>query len=155
VQEAPEPCNVAELKSYLGLLSYYGKFLPNLSSTLAPLHSLLHASTPWKWTNTKKEAVKASQQLLTASRVLIHFDPTKELILACDASPYGVGAVLSHRFADGSEKPIGYASRTLPASEKNYSQIEKEGLACIFGVKRFHPSSVVTISLCVQTTNLL
>ena len=104
VQEAPEPCNVTELKSYLGLLSYYGKFLPNLSSTLAPLYSLLHASTPWKWTNTEKEAFKASQQLLTSSRVLIHFDPTKELILACDASPYGVGAVLSHRFADGSEK---------------------------------------------------
>ena len=68
----------------------------------------------------------------------MHFDPAKEVILACDASPYGIGAVLSYKMPDGSERPVGFASRTLSRAECNYSQLEKEGLACIIGVKKFH-----------------
>ncbi|KAJ8338235.1 hypothetical protein SKAU_G00372010 [Synaphobranchus kaupii] len=62
----------------------------------------------------------------------------RELVLACDASPYGVGALLSHVMEDGSEKPLGFMSRTLTPAEKRYSQLDKEGLAIMFGIKRFH-----------------
>jgi len=79
-----------------------------------------------------------SKKLLLSSQVLVHFDPTLEIQLACDASDYGLGAVLSHRMPDGSEKPIGFVSRTLSEAEKKYSQIEKEALACMVGVTRFH-----------------
>ena len=69
---------------------------------------------------------------------MVHFDPKLSLTLACDASAYGLGAVLAHKYPDGSERPIGYASRSLSRAEKNYSQIEKEGLACVFGINKFH-----------------
>ena len=70
--------------------------------------------------------------------MLVHFDPSLEIILACDASSYGIGAVLSHRNADGSQKPIGFTSRTLSDTEEKYSQIEKEAFSCVVGVTRFH-----------------
>ena len=138
VQQAPAPENVSELRSYLGLLSYYSKFLPQLASTLAPLYALLHSGTPWKWTKSEEAAFQTSKTALLSSKVLVHFDPSQEIVLSCDASSYGIGAVLSHRQSDGSDRPIGFASRTLSAAEKKYSQLEKEGLACVFGVKRFH-----------------
>ena len=138
IQEAPEPRNVSALKSYLGLLSYYSRFLPNMSSTLAPLYKLLKKKEPWCWSSTEREAFRDSKRLLLSSRVLVHFNPELSIVLACDASSHGVGAVLSHKMPDGTERPIGFASRTLTETEKRYSQLEKEGLACVFGVTRFH-----------------
>ena len=84
----------------------------------------------------KKQLIKAP--------VLVHYDPTKQIMLSMDASPYGVGAVLSHVIEDGSEMPIAYASCTLNVVEKRYSQwcqcctLDKEADAIMFGVKRFH-----------------
>ena len=75
---------------------------------------------------------------VVAESLLVHFDSTVPLTLACDASAYGIGAVLAHRFPDGSESPIGYASRTLNEAERNYSQLEKEGLSLVFGIKKFY-----------------
>ena len=138
VLKAPAPQNLRELKSYLGLLSYYSKFLPNLSSVLAPLYRLLRKDVRWKWSIEEKESFQRSKELLTSSPLLVHFDPDLPLVLACDASAVGIGAVLAHLLPDGSERPIGYASRSLSQAEQNYSQLEKEGLSCVFGVKRFH-----------------
>ena len=138
IKEAPAPMNVSQLKSFLGLVNYYGKFLPNLLSVLSPLYRLLQSSTKWSWGAEQATAFQKVKSMLTSDSILVHFDPDKELLLSCDASPYGVGAVLSHKLEDGQEKPIAFASRSLAPAEKKYSQLEKEGLAVIFGVKRFH-----------------
>ncbi|XP_037507514.1 uncharacterized protein LOC119383455 [Rhipicephalus sanguineus] len=136
IMEAPEPKDVGELRSFIGLLSYYGKFLPNLSTLLAPLYAVLHKNSPWRWTDEEQTAFIKSKKVIMEAKVLAHYDPSKESVLACDASPYGVGAVLSHR-ENGVEKPLAFASRTLTAAERNYSHLEKEALAIIFGVTRF------------------
>ena len=76
--------------------------------------------------------------MLGSQQVLAHYDPSLPLSMATDASAYGVGAVISQQCQDGSERPVAFASRTLTPSECNYSQLEKEALALIFGIKRFH-----------------
>ena len=131
VKAAPTPRNVSELKSYLGLLTYYGKFLPNSSTRLQSLYQLLAKDCQWKWAKAQEKAFQESKNLLQSSQLLVQFDPQLP-ILACDASAFVIRAVLAHRMPDG------YASRTLNKAERNYSQLEKEGLSCVFGVKHFY-----------------
>ena len=138
IVSASRPKTLTELKAFLGLVNYYGKFIPNLASVLHPLYQLLNKDVDWSWTVERENAFQRAKTLLTSNHVLIHYDPQKVLVLACDASAYGLGVVLSHQLSDGSEHPIAFASRTLSPAERNYSQIEKESLACVFGVKKFH-----------------
>ena len=69
---------------------------------------------------------------------LVHYDPAKDVIFCCDTSSYGLGAVLCHQFADRTDQPIAYMSRTLSKAEQGYSHLEKEGLAVVVRVKKFH-----------------
>ena len=110
----------------------------DLSSTLAPLYELLKSTVKWKWGRQENAASQESKKLLSSAEVLVHYDPKKEVTLACDASPYSIGAVLSHKMPDGSDRLIGFVSRTLSSAEKKYSQLEKVGLSCVFGAKKFH-----------------
>ena len=137
IKEAPKPTNVQELRSFLGILNYYGKFIPNLATILTPLNALLQHKAVWSWSNDCQQAFQKAKDALTSSCVLTHYDVTLPLKLAADASAYGIGAVISHEYPDSQEKPIAFASRTLLSSERNYSQLEKEALALIYGVKNF------------------
>ena len=98
IREARAPKNVSELKAYLSMLTYCSKFLPNLATVLAPLYSLLQKDTHWTWKTTHAEALQQSKDTLTSSSVLTHYNPDFKLTLACDASPYWLGAVLSHPY---------------------------------------------------------
>ena len=138
IANAPAPRDITELRSYLGGLNYYAKFIPNLSSELKDLHILLGKNIAFTWGKKQNDAFIRSKEILLSTSVLIHYDPSKELILSTDASPYGLGAVLAHRLPDGTERPINFASRTLIAAERNYSQLEKEALSIVWGVKKFH-----------------
>ena len=137
IVEAPAPQDVTQLRAFLGLVNYYGKFVGQLSSILAPLYQLLESKSKWVWGKAQQTAFATAKQKLTSAGVLAHFDPEQQIILSCDASPYGVGAVIAHMTPDG-EKPIAFASRSLSPAEKKYAQLDKEGLAIVFGVKKFH-----------------
>ncbi|KAI7811353.1 hypothetical protein IRJ41_013611 [Triplophysa rosa] len=138
IVEAPAPQNVSQLRSFLGLLTYYAKFVPNLANRLKPLHELLNKTKKWEWTKKCEDSFNEVKIALAQSEVLTHFNPALPVQLACDASPYGLGAVVSHIMPSGEEKPIAFASRTLNKAECNYAQIEQEALAIVFGVKKFH-----------------
>ena len=92
IVEAPAQQNVSQLKSFLGMLNYYCKFLPNLSTVLAPLYSLLHKNRTWQWKPAQESAFTEAKRLLTSSQVLVHYDSCKPLVLSCDASPYVTGS---------------------------------------------------------------
>ena len=138
IVNAPTPRNVTELRSFLGLLNYYGRFVPNLSFLLHPLNKLLRHGVRWHWSKACAKAFKTAKEKIVSPNVLVHYDPGRPLTLATDASAYGIGAVISHTMEDGTERPIAFASRTLLPSEKNYSQIEKEALSIVFGISKFH-----------------
>lgn len=91
-------------------------------------------------TGGRKQATSFSKvkELLQTPRVLVHYDSSKPLLLAVDASSYGIRAVLFHKLPDGSDRPIGFASRSVTDAKWKYSQLEKESLAIEFGLKHLH-----------------
>jgi len=88
--------------------------------------------------NHRLKHFRQQRNALQDDALLVHYDSTKQLVLACDASQYGLGRVLSHIMDDGQERPRAYTSRTFTAAEKNYSQLKKEALAVVFAVGKFH-----------------
>ncbi|XP_060607830.1 uncharacterized protein K02A2.6-like [Ruditapes philippinarum] len=118
IVNAPEIKNVKDLRSFLGLVQYYAKFLENLSTILHPLHQLLQKNARWKWTSDCDKAVQTVKKMITSDLVLVNYDPDLPVILACDASSFGLGAVLSHRLPNGTERPIAFASRSLSSARE-------------------------------------
>ena len=113
VINAPPPKNVSELRSFLGLVNYYGKFVPSLSTLWHPLNHILKVDVKWKWTPACSQVFSRAKSELASARVLTHYDPQLPLNMAADALAYGVGAVLSHTFPDGSERPVAFDSCSL------------------------------------------
>ena len=104
---------------------------------MAPLYELLRKETHWKLGKEQSKAPKQCKTLLHCDSRLVHYDPSKQLGLACDASTKSVGCVPSH-LIDGVERPIAFYSRTLKPAEKNYSVLDREALAVICVVNKFH-----------------
>lgn len=137
IQAAPIPKNSTELKAFLGLINYYGKFLPNLATTLFPLYSLLRKDTRFVWSESCDEAFQKSKQKLLDANLLTFYDPKKQIVVCSDASSYGLGGVISH-VIDGAEKPIWFTSFSLNQAQKTYPILHLEALAVVSTVKKFH-----------------
>lgn len=106
--------------------------------TYPPLYQLLQKNTKWSWGPSQCKAFEGVKELFTSNKLLVHYDPAKELLLACDASPYGAGGC---PLTQGQRREA-FASCSLATAEKNYSQLEKEGLAIVFGIKKIPPVSL-------------
>ncbi|KAL1447864.1 hypothetical protein WDU94_005577 [Cyamophila willieti] len=137
IQDMPRPSNADEVRRFLGLVTYYSKFIPDFSSISYPLRCLLRKNKNWLWTSQCEAAFLNLKSVMCSEKVLTPFDPHVPVVLATDASPYGIAAVLSHTI-DNTEHPIAYASRSLTSSEQNYSQLDREALALVFGVTHFY-----------------
>ncbi|XP_026289200.2 uncharacterized protein K02A2.6-like, partial [Frankliniella occidentalis] len=137
ILDAPPPTDVSELRSFLGKLNFYDKFLESRATIFEPLYRLSDNDKEWVWGEAQQNAFEEAKKMLCSAKVLVHYDLKRELVVCADGSPVGVGAVLAHTFPDG-EKPIEYASRALSKAEKNYSQTDREALSIVFAVKKWH-----------------
>ncbi|XP_026556264.1 uncharacterized protein K02A2.6-like, partial [Pseudonaja textilis] len=150
IKNASRPKNKTDLQAFLGLINFYNIFLPQKATVAEPLHRLLNKRASWNWGRREEHAFQHVKDLLTSKAVLIQYNETLPLTVTCDASPFGVGAILSHVLPNGSEAPIAFFSRTLSKTERNYSQLDKEALAIVSAIKRFHeyvygrPFSIIT-----------
>ena len=134
----PAPKTPTEVKSFLGLANYYRRFIPNFSKIAKPLTELLRKDIPFIWTENEEQAFQMLKMQLVNPPVLQYPDFSKGFVLTTDASQNAIGCVLSQGKI-GQDLPIAYASRALNKAERNYSTIEKELLAIVWGCKHFRP----------------
>ena len=136
VRDWPPPRNLSELRSYLGLCSYYRRFMKGFADIAAPLYKLQKKNAPFVWGKPQQDAFDRLKEMLISAPILGMPTDTGQFYLDCDASDVGLGAVLSQN-QDGAEVVIAYASRTLSRPESNYDVTKRELLAVVFGLKVF------------------
>jgi len=131
IHQMPTPQTKEDLQRFLGLMTYVGNFIPNLSTLAAPLRDLIKTDVPYIWEEDHQHTFEELKSSITA-RSVAFYDVTKPLTLEVDASMRGLGACLVQ-----DDRPIAYASKTLTQTQSNYSNIERETLAVVHGIERF------------------
>ena len=136
IVQYPPPINVKGVRRFLGLIGYYRPFIQGFSSIAYPLNQLLRQDVPFHWEQDQQTAFEELKSKLMQDPILIYPDFNKEFYIACDASGYGLGAVLLQK---GKLRlmPISFASRSLNDAEKRYSATERECLAIVWALKKF------------------
>ena len=133
IADMPPPTDLAGVQRVNGFTNYLAKFLPQLSDVMEPIRQLTRKDVPWNWSNPQQTAFEKMQHLVKNAPCLKYFDSSVPLVVQCDASEKGLGAALLQN-----GQPICYASRALTDVETRYAQIEKEMLAIVFSLERFH-----------------
>ncbi|XP_064462310.1 uncharacterized protein K02A2.6-like [Ornithodoros turicata] len=136
-EKMPPPKNVAELRSFFGMINHLMKFIPGLAEKRKPLRDLLSSDAAWMWSPQQQDAFEGIKDELTRTPVLTYYSPNRPLTLSVDASSYGLGAVLLQEDWDGHHRPVAYASRALSKTEQRYAQVEKEALAITWACDKF------------------
>ncbi|KAI0989756.1 hypothetical protein GJ496_004165 [Pomphorhynchus laevis] len=132
IQKMPTQTNKGELRSFLGAVNYLNRFIPSLQPNCKSLYELSGRREVWSWKPEHTQAFEKVKESLMDDRILKNFDIHKAVYLTCDASDNGLGAILFQEDSNHVKLPVAYASRTLKLNEKDYAQVEKEGLAIVF-----------------------
>ena len=132
--DMPEPTDISELRSFLGAINYYSKFVPDMKNLRPPLDALTSPRKTWNWTEECQQSFDKFKEVLGSDLLLTHYDPNLPIVIAADASSKGVGVTISHVFPDGTEQVIRHSSKSLTPTQQGYSQIEREGYALFYGV---------------------
>ena len=136
IREIPVPSTITQVRSFLGLVGYYRRFVKGFSDIASPLNRLLEKTSSFTWTPACQTAYETLKSLLLQEPIVAYPDFSLPFRLYTDASNIGLGAILA-QIQDGRERIICCASRTLNTAEKNYSATKKECLAIVWGVQSF------------------
>ncbi|EYB83695.1 hypothetical protein Y032_0331g2732 [Ancylostoma ceylanicum] len=144
IREYPRPQNVAQLRTFLGMASYYRKFIFKFARITECLYQLTSPKAQWRWTEREEKAFEEMKSRLTQAPILAQPDmegaanEANPFVIFTDASTHGLGAVLCQQGKDGFLHPIYFASKKLSKAEKNYHITDLEALAVVFAVNKFH-----------------
>ena len=130
------PKSASECRSFMGLVNFVGKFVPDLATVSEPIRRLMVKDAAFVWGGEQQEAFCRIKELMSKSETLAHFDPKHKTKLVADASPFGLGAVLIQE-QNGNERVIAYGHRSLSTIERKYSQTEREALALVWSCEHF------------------
>ena len=139
VQNFPIPRNITELRGFIGLASYYRRFIENFAKIVEPLNNLLRKDIPYEWTGLCHEAFEKLKEKLTTAPILAYPNFSLLFILYTDASYQGLGAILAQKDQENQEHVIAYASWNLSSAEQNYTVTEIECLAAVRAMRYFRP----------------
>ncbi len=133
IKAMPTPQDKEDLQRFLGMINYIGSYIPHLAEKANILRDLLKKDVPFQWEADHQTAYEELKALISADTCLQYYDTTKPTILEVDASQKGLGACLIQN-----NKPIAFASKSLSEAQSHYSNIERETLALVYGIRRFH-----------------
>jgi hypothetical protein len=138
VKNFPVSNNLTQLRRFLGLASYYRRFIKDFSKIANPLNKLLRKGCQYQWTQSQQDAFERLKNCLITAPILIYPDFRKEFVLYTDASTFGLGAILAQKDKEGNDRVVAYASCSLSATEKNYAATELECLAVVWAIAHFY-----------------
>ena len=138
VKDCKTPTTVSEVRSFLGIVNFCKQFIHDYSTITAPLRLLTKKGQLFHWSEAQQKAFSTLKDRLCSAEVMAYYNPQAQAKLTVDASPYGLGAILSQQQADGLFRPVAYGSKALTPVESRYSQTEREALAVLWGCEHFH-----------------
>ncbi|EED23163.1 gag/polymerase/env polyprotein, putative [Talaromyces stipitatus ATCC 10500] len=137
IRDWPQPRNLKELQSFIGLINYYRRYIENYAKIMTPMFKLLKKEIPYEWNEEQQKAFEEAKKRLTTALILAQHDPELPTTLEIDASDFAIGATMTQPGTDGRPRLVAYYSRKLIDAELNYEIHDKELLAIVSALRHW------------------